>query len=59
MEFCLIMNHQGEAKILLRENYKSLARISLGMESCIYMGNLNALRDWGHKKLVMANASTT
>jgi GDPmannose 4,6-dehydratase len=27
-----------------------LANISQGLESCLYMGNIDALRDWGHAK---------
>ncbi|MEO5659085.1 MAG: GDP-mannose 4,6-dehydratase, partial [Polaromonas sp.] len=27
-----------------------LANISLGLEDCLYMGNIDALRDWGHAK---------
>jgi GDPmannose 4,6-dehydratase len=27
-----------------------LARIYLGLQDCLYLGNLNALRDWGHAK---------
>jgi GDPmannose 4,6-dehydratase len=27
-----------------------LARIKLGLQQCLYLGNLNSLRDWGHAK---------
>jgi GDPmannose 4,6-dehydratase len=27
-----------------------MANISLGLEDCLYMGNIDALRDWGHAK---------
>ena len=27
-----------------------MANIALGLDSCLYMGNLDALRDWGHAK---------
>ena len=29
---------------------RALARIKLGLQNCLYLGNLNALRDWGHAK---------
>lgn len=27
-----------------------MCRIYLGMQECLYLGNMNALRDWGHAK---------
>jgi GDPmannose 4,6-dehydratase len=29
---------------------RGLANISQGLEECLYMGNIDALRDWGHAK---------
>src|SRR5207249_12293864 len=29
---------------------RALARIALGLQDCLYIGNLNAKRDWGHAK---------
>ena len=29
---------------------RALSRIYLGLQDCLYMGNLNALRDWGHAR---------
>jgi GDPmannose 4,6-dehydratase len=33
-----------------RKITRALARIKLGLQDCLYLGNLNALRDWGHAK---------
>src|SRR6185503_19501772 len=33
-----------------RKITRGLANIAVGLESCLYMGNLDALRDWGHAK---------
>ena len=49
----ILFNHESPRRgenFVTRKITRGLARISLGMESCIYMGNLNALRDWGHAK---------
>ena len=27
-----------------------MARISLGLQDCLYLGNMNSLRDWGHAR---------
>ena len=43
------MRVQGEEKHLLQENYNaSLSAIDYGTEDCLYVGNLDAKRDWGH-----------
>ncbi len=41
--------HRGET-FVTRKITRGLANISQGLESCLYMGNINALRDWGHAK---------
>ncbi|HEX7435963.1 MAG TPA: GDP-mannose 4,6-dehydratase, partial [Caldimonas sp.] len=33
-----------------RKITRALARIALGLQDCLYLGNLDALRDWGHAK---------
>jgi GDPmannose 4,6-dehydratase len=33
-----------------RKITRGLARIKTGLEECLYLGNLNALRDWGHAR---------
>ena len=50
MEYFLIMRVQEEEKHLLPEKLLGLTRIKLGLESCLYLGNLDAKRDWGHAK---------
>ena len=35
---------------MTRKITRGLARISLGMDKCLYMGNLDAARDWGHAR---------
>jgi GDPmannose 4,6-dehydratase len=49
----ILFNHEslrrGET-FVTRKITRGLANISQGLESCLYMGNLDALRDWGHAK---------
>ena len=33
-----------------RKITRALARIKLGLQDCLYLGNLSALRDWGHAR---------
>ena len=51
MESFLIMNLHVEEKHLLQEKcLRTLVNIFLGLEDCLYVGNLDAKRDWGHAK---------
>lgn len=49
----ILFNHEsprrGEA-FVTRKITRGLANIAQGLENCLHMGNLNALRDWGHAK---------
>ena len=49
----ILFNHEsprcGET-FVTRKITRGLANIAQGLESCLYLGNLNALRDWGHAK---------
>jgi GDPmannose 4,6-dehydratase len=49
----IMFNHEsprrGEA-FVSRKITRGLANISQGLDSCLYLGNLDALRDWGHAK---------
>ena len=45
----MLFTHQSE-KILAADKDYELAQIALSIESCLYLGNLDALRDWGHAK---------
>jgi GDPmannose 4,6-dehydratase len=40
---------RGET-FVTRKITRAAARIALGLQDCLYLGNLNALRDWGHAK---------
>jgi len=37
----------GRTFLFSRKITRALARIKLGLQDCIYLGNLNAKRDWG------------
>lgn len=49
----ILFNHEslrrGET-FVTRKITRGLANIAQGLESCLYLGNLDALRDWGHAK---------
>ena len=40
---------RGET-FVTRKITRAMARIALGLQDCLYLGNLSALRDWGHAK---------
>jgi GDPmannose 4,6-dehydratase len=49
----ILFNHESPLRgetFVTRKITRATARIALGLEDCIYMGNLNARRDWGHAK---------
>jgi GDPmannose 4,6-dehydratase len=49
----ILFNHESPRRgetFVTRKITRGLSRINLGMESCLYLGNLNAKRDWGHAK---------
>jgi GDPmannose 4,6-dehydratase len=49
----ILFNHESPRRgetFVTRKITRGLANISLGLESCLYMGNIDALRDWGHAK---------
>ena len=49
----ILFNHESPRRgetFVTRKITRSLARINSGLEKCLYIGNLNALRDWGHAK---------
>ena len=48
MAYYLIMNLHAEGDFRNKENTQPLADISYGLTDCLYLGNLNAKRDWGH-----------
>ena len=50
MEFCSIMNPPSRRNVVTGKITRALARIKFGIENCLYFGNLNAKRDWGHAR---------
>ena len=51
----ILFNHesQEEEKHLLQEKITiGLSRIINGLDNCLYLGNIYALRDWGHAKIM-------
>ena len=49
----ILFNHESPVRgetFVTRKITRALARISLGLEDTLYLGNLSALRDWGHAK---------
>lgn len=49
----ILFNHESPIRgetFVTRKITRALARIKLGMQSCLFLGNLNAKRDWGHAK---------
>ena len=49
----ILFNHESPRRgetFVTRKITRGLANIAQGLESCLFMGNLDALRDWGHAK---------
>src|SRR5210317_1526873 len=49
----ILFNHESPRRgetFVTRKITRGLANIALGLESCLHMGNIDALRDWGHAK---------
>ena len=49
----ILFNHESPRRgetFVTRKITQGLANISQGLEKCLYMGNLDSLRDWGHAK---------
>ena len=49
----ILFNHESPQRgetFLTRKVTRAAARIALGLDNCLYLGNLNAQRDWGHAK---------
>ena len=49
----ILFNHESPVRgetFVSRKITRALARISLGQEDCLYLGNLEARRDWGHAR---------
>ena len=49
----ILFNHESPRRgetFVTRKITRVLSRIALGLEQCLYMGNIDSLRDWGHAK---------
>jgi GDPmannose 4,6-dehydratase len=49
----ILFNHESPRRgetFVTRKVTRGLANIALGLEKCLYMGNIDSLRDWGHAK---------
>ncbi len=49
----ILFNHESPRRgetFVTRKITRGLANIAQGLESCLYMGNMNSLRDWGHAR---------
>jgi len=49
----ILFNHESPVRgetFVTRKITRALARISLGLQETVYLGNMNAKRDWGHAK---------
>ncbi|HCN66850.1 MAG TPA: GDP-mannose 4,6-dehydratase, partial [Candidatus Accumulibacter sp.] len=47
----ILFNHESPVRgetFVTRKITRAVARIALGLQDCLYLGNLSALRDWGH-----------
>ena len=49
----ILFNHESPIRgetFVTRKITRAIARMCLGLEDCLWLGNMNALRDWGHAK---------
>lgn len=49
----ILFNHESPRRgetFVTRKITRALARIKLGLQDCLFLGNMNAKRDWGHAK---------
>jgi GDPmannose 4,6-dehydratase len=49
----ILFNHESPLRgetFVTRKITRAIARIALGLQSCLYLGNMEALRDWGHAR---------
>jgi len=49
----ILFNHESPIRgetFVTRKITRAIARISLGLQDCLFLGNLNAQRDWGHAR---------
>jgi GDPmannose 4,6-dehydratase len=49
----ILFNHESPVRgetFVTRKITRAISRIALGLQECIYLGNMSALRDWGHAR---------
>ena len=49
----ILFNHESPIRgetFVTRKITRAMARIALGLQECLYLGNMNSLRDWGHAR---------
>jgi len=49
----ILFNHESPIRgetFVTRKITRAMARIFLGLQDCLYLGNMNSLRDWGHAR---------
>ncbi|MEQ1806565.1 MAG: GDP-mannose 4,6-dehydratase [Burkholderiaceae bacterium] len=49
----ILFNHESPLRgetFVTRKITRAVSRIALGLQDCVYLGNLSALRDWGHAR---------
>ncbi|MDQ6965847.1 MAG: GDP-mannose 4,6-dehydratase, partial [Mariprofundaceae bacterium] len=49
----ILFNHESPIRgetFVTRKITRALARIKLGLQDCLYLGNMDSLRDWGHAR---------
>lgn len=49
----ILFNHESPRRgetFVTRKITRGLSQVALGLESCLYLGNMDSLRDWGHAK---------
>ncbi len=49
----VLFNHESPVRgetFVTRKITRAIARIALGLQDCLYLGNMSALRDWGHAR---------
>ena len=49
----ILFNHESPRRgetFVTRKITKTLCKIDIGLQECLYIGNLNSMRDWGHAK---------
>ncbi|HCS13067.1 MAG: GDP-mannose 4,6-dehydratase [Zetaproteobacteria bacterium CG06_land_8_20_14_3_00_59_53] len=49
----ILFNHESPIRgetFVTRKITRALARIKLGLQDCLYLGNIDSLRDWGHAR---------